>query len=116
MTLGGFIPGKLEARAYIKGKVVARHAVETAGEPARVEVALDDMGVRPEARDLVFARARLVDASGRQVFASGVPVTFAASGGYEIVGPATATTEAGVASVLVRTVRPGAGKVTARRD
>jgi beta-galactosidase len=114
--LGRFTPGKLEARAYIKGKVVARHVVETAGEPARVEVALDDMGVRPDARDLVFARARLVDASGRQVFASGVPVTFAASGGYEIVGPATATTEAGVASVLVRTVRPGGGKVTARRD
>ena len=112
--LGVFTPGKLEARAYIDGKVVARHTVETAGEPTRVEVEIDDEGVKAVENDLVFARARLVDKSGRQVFASNVPVTFAATGGYEIVGPATATTEAGVASVLVRVARPGSGRVTAR--
>jgi beta-galactosidase len=111
-----FTPGKLEARAFIRGKLVARHAIETAGDAARIEVALDDMGVKPAPRDLVFARARLVDAAGRPVFASNVPVTFTAGGGYEIVGPATATTEAGVASVLVRVTRPGSGKITARRD
>ena len=96
--------------------MVARHTVETAGEPARVEVEIDDEGVRAVENDLVFARARLVDRSGRHVFASNLPVTFTASGGYEIVGPATATTEAGVASVLVRVARPGRGRVTAKID
>lgn len=112
-NLGVFTPGKLEARAYIRGKLVARHTIETAGEPARVEVALDDMGVKPTRNDLVFARARLVDAKGRPVFASGRQITFKAAGRYEIVGPATATTEAGVASVLVRVLEPGRGRITA---
>ena len=95
--------------------MVARHAVETAGEPARVEVALDDMGVKSAAGDLVFARARIVDAKGRQVFVSNTPVTFTATGGYEIVGSSVATTEAGVASVLVRTTRSG-GRISARAE
>lgn len=111
--LGSFTPGKLEARAYIKGKQVARHVVETAGAPASVMVMMDDGGVAPVKDDLVFARAHLVDAAGRHAFVSHTPVTFTASGGYEIVGPATATTEAGIASVLVRVTAPGKGVVTA---
>lgn len=113
--LGAFTPGKLEARAYIDGRVVTRHAVETADTPKMLKVEIDTAGVKAAPGDLVFARAHLLDAKGRHAFVSNVPVTFTAMGGYEIVGPATAASEAGIASVLVRVVKPG-GRVTATGD
>ncbi|KQQ32377.1 DNA primase [Duganella sp. Leaf126] len=105
---GQFAPGELKAVAYLGGKQVAEHVVRTPDAPARLGVAVDDLGVKSAAGDLVFVRARLLDASGNLVTASGQSVTFTAGGAYEIVGPASVTTEAGIASVLVRVTGKGA--------
>ncbi|MFP5390163.1 MAG: glycoside hydrolase family 2 TIM barrel-domain containing protein [Gammaproteobacteria bacterium] len=108
---GGFQAGELKAVAYLGGKPVATHVVRTPGEAAGLKVGVDEMGVKPVVGDLVFARARLVDAKGNPVPENGRKVSFVASGGYEIVGSNVAATEAGVASVLVR-VRALKGAVT----
>ena len=72
---------------------------------------MDDLGVKPAAGDLVFIRAKVVDAKGNLVATSGQAVQFTAGGAYEIVGPATVTTEAGIASALVRVAGDKSGKV-----
>jgi beta-galactosidase len=99
---GGFAPGELVALAYAGKRVVAEHRVRTPGVPVRLALALDDLGVPVAAGDLVFARARLVDANGTTVPTSGQQVTFSIGPDAEIVGSPTVTTEAGIASVLVR--------------
>jgi beta-galactosidase len=99
---GGFAPGELVALAYTKGKVVAEHRVRTPGEAVKLALALDDLGIPPAKGDLVFVRARLVDASGNTVPVSGREVRFSAGPGTEIVGGSVGTTEAGIASALLR--------------
>jgi beta-galactosidase len=99
---GGFAPGTLEAIAYIGGREVARHAVTTPGTPARVCVAVDDAGVPVGTWDLVFLRAHILDAGGVPASGARDRVRFTAGNGWQIVGPAEAEAEAGIASVLVR--------------
>ncbi len=105
---GGFAPGELVALAYMNGRVVAEHRVRTPGEPVKLVVTLDDLGVPVKPGDLVFARARLLDAKGTTVPASGREVAFSAGPGLAIVGSAVVSTEAGIASVLLRVQGPGA--------
>jgi len=110
--VGRFAPGELEAVAYIGNRVVGTHRVRTPDAPVRLALALDDIGVPAAPGDVVFARARLLDANGTTVPDSGRAVTFSAGDGYEIVGSPIARTEAGIASVLVR-VKGGAGRLAA---
>ena len=98
-----FEAGTLEAVGFIGNRAVTRHRVRTPGEPERVEITFDDQGVCSQPGDLLFARARLADAQGTTVPASGRAVQFTAQDGLSLIGPAAADTEAGVASVLVRT-------------
>lgn len=104
---GSFAPGELVALAYTGKRVVAEHRVRTPGAPVKLALALDDFGVPVAAGDLVFARARLVDANGTTVPTSGQHVTFSDAQGVEIVGSPSVSTEAGIASLLVRM---GAGR------
>jgi beta-galactosidase len=108
---GQFAAGELKAVAYLGGKKVAEHVVRTAADAARLDVAVDDLGVKSAAGDLVFIRAKVVDAKGNLVATSGQAVQFTAGGAYEIVGPATVATEAGIASALVRVAGDKSGKV-----
>ncbi len=112
---GSVQPGELKALAYLGGKLVATDIVRTPSLAAKLDVRLDDMGVKPVAGDLVFVRAKLVDAKGNLVPESGRKVQFAAKGGYEMVGSGMSSTEAGIASVLVR-VRNARGAVSAQAD
>jgi beta-galactosidase len=110
-----FEAGTLEAVGFIGGKAVAMHRVMTPGQPVKLEVEIDDAGICASARDLLFARARLVDANGTTVPSSGAKVEFATSGaGITLVGEQVQTSEAGVASALVRVAEElPEGEVTA---
>jgi beta-galactosidase len=100
---GAFQAGELKAVAYLGGQAVAEHLVATPGDPTTLKVWIDDMGVKPTAGDTVFVRAQVLDAAGHPISVSGRDVTFNVTGGYEIFGPSTVKTEAGIASILVRT-------------
>ena len=106
--LGRFRPGTLVARAYINGSQVAEDRVVTPGAATNLSVELATRGVPVEENDIVFARATLIDAAGHPVPQSGTPIDFDAEGGWEIVGASQAETEAGTASVLVRSTSPRA--------
>jgi beta-galactosidase len=104
---GRFVPGILEATAYIGGRAVATDRVHTPGAAVRLVLQLDDAGVPTHPGDLIFARATAVDDHGNIVPGAKGTVTVAASGNLSVVGSSSADLEAGVASVLVRV---GAGR------
>lgn len=106
---GGYAPGELVALAYAGGRVVAEHRVRTPRQPTTLALELDDLGIPVVEGDLVFLRARLRDADGSTVPASGTQVAFSGIEGAEIVGSQVVATEAGIASVLVRVNGPRAG-------
>ncbi len=106
---GGFARGELVALAYSGGRLVAEHRVRTPQRPTTLALEIDDLGVPAVAGDLVFLRARLRDANGTTVPASGTEVAFSGIEGAQIVGSDVAASEAGIASVLVRVTGPRAG-------
>jgi beta-galactosidase len=109
---GAYAPGELVAVAYTGGRVVAEHRVRTPGAASALALSVDDRGAKPAAGDLVFVRARIVDANGTTVPETGRKITFAPTAGYEILGDSTVATEAGIASVVAR-VLPAAGGMSA---
>jgi beta-galactosidase len=71
-------PGRLEAVAYDeKGKVVARHAIETAGKAVKLVLAPDDdLPWTADGQDLQHVRVTAVDSKGRVVPMAEDEVTF----------------------------------------
>jgi beta-galactosidase len=107
---GGFRPGLLEAVGYIGGRPAARHAVRTPGRVEQLTLAFDLSG-RPRDRDRkddLFCYAALRDAHGTVVPDAWENVAFGAVGGARLVGANPASSEAGIATILVET-EPGAG-------
>jgi beta-galactosidase len=103
-NLKNFEKGELLAKAYIDGKEVATHSVKTPEAPAKYEVVVDESRRVPRAgvNDVVFVYARLVDANGTVVPMNDVKVDFKMEGGGSIVNPEAITTEAGIATALVK--------------
>lgn len=103
-NLKNFEKGELLAKAYIDGKEVATHSVKTPEAPAKYEVVVDESRRAPRAgvNDVVFVYARLVDANGTVVPMNDVKVDFKMEGGGSIVNPEAITTEAGIATALVK--------------
>lgn len=105
-NLPAFVPGTLDAKALINGKVVAEHQVHTPGPAAAIQIQLDNTGPAPAAFDEVFVKAQLVDSNGNPVRSSGVTLTFQ-SAELDIVNPEPVLTERGVGVVLVKTGAAG---------
>ncbi len=103
-SIDRFEPGTLKARGYIGGNRVAQSRVMTPGPAAKLCNILDDAGVPSVPGDLIFLRARIIDENNRLVPTGTHRVQFVPPGGYAIVGPDLADTEAGIASVLVRVI------------
>ena len=59
--------GKLEAVAYKNGKVVARHALETSGKPAKIIAEPDNTEWKADGMDLQHVKLTVVDSKGRRV-------------------------------------------------
>lgn len=105
-SLPAFVPGMLEAKALINGKVVAEHQVHTPGPAAAIQIQLDNTGPAPAAFDEVFVKALLVDSKGNPLRSSGVTLNFH-SNELDIVNPEPVVTERGVGVVLVKTGAAG---------
>jgi beta-galactosidase len=105
---GRFRPGRLEAVGYIAGRPVARHAVRTPGPIERLTLELDQAG-RPVDRrrdDVLFCRALLRDTHESVVPDAWENVAFGVTGAAVLIGRNPCSSEAGVASILVR-IPPG---------
>jgi len=101
--LDRFEPGVLKAVGYIGGQPLATHVLATPGPLARLELVVDELGVRVRAGepDVLFVHARLCDATGMLCVAETTPVSFTVQGAARM-GPAMNEAEAGIASVVVR--------------
>lgn len=99
-----FTPGVLEAVGYLDGRAGATHAVATPLAATGLDLAIDDLGVRPaeDEPDVLFVHASWRDGNGSLCVLETAPVAFALTGAAEIVGPATVNAEAGIASIVVR--------------
>ncbi len=98
-----FTAGVLKAVGLVNGRGAASDTVTTAGKPARLKVWVDDLGIQPERNDLVFVRATLVDANGRECTGDLRNVSFVIHGDAAAAGEAHAETQMGTASILART-------------
>ncbi|MGB5525559.1 MAG: DUF4982 domain-containing protein, partial [Gemmatimonadota bacterium] len=99
-----FEPGVLEAIGYIGERESARHTVRTPGAVEHLELRLDESG-RPFAaggKDVAFLHAELRDADGTVVPSAWENVFFGATGDLELIGANPFSSEAGIASILVR--------------
>jgi beta-galactosidase len=82
-----FAPGVVKAVARRDGKVVATDELHTAGQPARLVLALDapDTSLSRQVDDVTYVTATLVDEHGYRVPDSALQVEFSASGQADIV-------------------------------
>ncbi len=79
-------PGKLEAVAYNKkGKEVARHALETAGEAVKLVLTPDTLPWTADGQDLQHVRVTAVDSKGRIAPWAEDEITFSVEGDARIV-------------------------------
>jgi beta-galactosidase len=107
---GGFRAGTLEAVGYLAGREAARHAVSSPGPIERLTLSLDQAGRAPDRRqgDALFCHAAFRDAGGTVVPGAWENVAFGAAGGIRLATAGPASSDAGIASTVVR-LEPGAG-------
>jgi beta-galactosidase len=77
--------GKLEAVAYNQGKVVARHALETAGRAVKLVLTPEDATFKADGLDLQHVRVTAVDSKGRVVPTADAEITFEVEGDARVV-------------------------------
>lgn len=103
-NIENFETGKLEAKAFIDGNLVANHVVQTPLEPHALRLWIDQSGKKPKAgvNDVVFVYAALVDQNGTTVPLNNVEVVFEVEGNAQILNPESITSEAGIATALLK--------------
>jgi beta-galactosidase len=79
-------PGRLLAKGYKDGKVVAAETLETTGAPKRILLSSDRKTLHADGQDAVVVSVSIVDAQGRVVRAADNRVCFQLTGGARILG------------------------------
>ncbi|WEL18591.1 Beta-galactosidase, glycosyl hydrolase family 2 [Halorhabdus sp. SVX81] len=79
-------PGTLRAVAETDGEVVATHELQTAGEPARVDLDPDREAITADGQDLVYVDARIVDDEGVVVPRADHEIEFSVNGAGNLAG------------------------------
>jgi len=78
-------PGVLGVVAYKNGKLWAEDETKTAGEPVKVQLAVDRREIRADGLDLCFITATITDANGQPVPQSSARIQFEIEGPGEII-------------------------------
>ncbi|MCE5327517.1 MAG: DUF4982 domain-containing protein [Planctomycetaceae bacterium] len=78
--------GKLEARGYRDGKVIAKDVVETTGEPGAIVLMPDRKTMAADNRDAVVVNVAVTDSSGRIVPTADSEIQFSCTAGAKIIG------------------------------
>lgn len=103
-TIDLFEPGELKAKAYIAEKEVAKHAILTPEKPVSITLRVDEDSYAPKPRreDVVFVYAELKDEHGTIVPLHGFEMHFEIVGQARILNPEIISTEAGIATALLK--------------
>jgi beta-galactosidase len=104
-TVDAFVAGSLEAKAYIKNKIVANHIVRTPEKPRFLEVRVDNdlPKLKKEEGDIYIVNARITDTNGTVIPDFSGKVTFSVTGNAQLIGENPVACEAGIASILLKT-------------
>lgn len=81
-----FTPGRIEARAYRGGRLVATDTRETAGSPARIVLTANRTDLEANGRDCAVLKAEVVDEKGRMVPRAANMVSFKVKGDARVIG------------------------------
>jgi beta-galactosidase len=79
-------PGILKAVGVKDGKTVVTEVITTTGEPARVALAVDRMGILADRRDVAHVTVSILDGQGRLVPTADNQVTFNIQGEGKMIG------------------------------
>lgn len=103
-NLDKFEKGTLKAIAYLDGKEVTSHMIQTPKSPIALKLRYDVSGRPPVSgfKDAIFIYAEIVDQNGTTVPLNGQEVEFNITGDAHFVSPAIIKTEAGIASSLLQ--------------
>lgn len=104
-----FEAGKLVATGFNRKLRVVSDQVQTPGKPVQISLELDTLqyGIDTAKADLIFVRAKLLDANGTIVPTNDYKVTFSVQAqDAGLMCPAIQAMEAGIASALLRTEAP----------
>lgn len=96
-------PGELRAIGYYKGEKLCSHIVTTAKEPAKIKLRFDESGKSPQANDLIFVYADILDSNGIIVHDASNKIKLEVFGDGEIVNCNEVITLGGTATALVKT-------------
>lgn len=79
-------PGKLEAKGYKNGKVIAEKEVETTGAADKLKLTPDRTKIRADSEDVSMVTVAVLDSKGRFVPLADNEVTFSVSKNAKIIG------------------------------
>ncbi|WP_242156271.1 glycoside hydrolase family 2 TIM barrel-domain containing protein [Aestuariivivens sediminis] len=104
-----FTEGTLEAKGYIKDRVVATFIRQTPEAPSKITIVVDDnyKNRSVESPDYFFVHAYITDAHGTTVSNYTGDVSFTVLGEAEVVGENPVACEAGISSILLRKNKGG---------
>jgi beta-galactosidase len=109
VEIPAFESGKLVATGFNRKVRVSSDQVQTPGIPVQISLELDTLhyGIDTAKADLIFVRAKLLDANGTVVQTNDYKVTFSVQAqDAGLMSPAIQQVEAGIASALLRTEAP----------
>lgn len=79
-------PGTLLAKGFKEGKEIAVEKIETADEPAVIQLACDRSSIKADGRDVSVITVRVNDVKGRLMPTAGNEIKFALDGPGKIIG------------------------------
>ena len=102
--INSFEKGQLVAKGFFNDKEIAMDAVRTPETATNIQLFVDYSGKHGKSNrnDVLFVYAKLVDKNGTVVPQNDIKIEFYVEGDAELVSPTNATTEAGIATALVR--------------
>ncbi len=103
--LDHFEAGELKAVGIIDGEEVTEHIVNTPQDPDNIALEVDLSGkeIAREGSDVIFVYAKIVDENGTLVPDAETEIEFKVEGDAEIIWGNTINTEAGIATILLKT-------------
>ncbi len=111
-----YIPGKLTAIGYIKGKKVAANTISTPGSAFKINIKADLSGKNLVAgkNDIIFIYASITDSKGTVIPDAIDMIRFSVKGNGELIGKQSINAEAGIATILLKAGdKPGPIKIEA---
>lgn len=100
--MSSFEAGNLRAESFKHGTLWAEHTISTEGKESKLKMEADLCGLKLKPGDIIFINASVTDVNGNVPYDSTLPVSFTMEGDAKIIGNNPFSSEAGIATVLIK--------------